>query len=56
MPKCDFCKKKYAIVMECKCGKSFCVKDRLPEDHKCCQIFDLFQLMVTPLTPKISTI
>ena len=37
--RCDFseCNKKLKLSdMECRCGKRFCVKHRLPEDHFCC--------------------
>ena len=36
--RCDFpeCKKKLKLSdMECRCGKRFCLKHRLPEDHMC---------------------
>lgn len=36
--RCDFpeCRKKLKLTdMECRCGKRFCIKHRLPEDHLC---------------------
>lgn len=35
--KCDMkcCKKKIYLLPPCRCGKSFCMKHRLPEDHDC---------------------
>jgi hypothetical protein len=33
--KCDHCNKKCLIVVTCSCEKSFCIKHRMPEDHKC---------------------
>jgi predicted nucleic acid binding AN1-type Zn finger protein len=36
--RCDFpeCRKKLKLSdMECRCGKRFCLKHRLPEDHVC---------------------
>lgn len=36
--RCDFpeCRKKLKLSdMECRCGKRFCLKHRLPEDHAC---------------------
>jgi hypothetical protein len=56
MPNCDHCKKKTFILLECKCGKKYCIKHRTPEDHKCNHNYDLFQLPITSLTPKISII
>ncbi len=38
-PKCAFCNKKISIVdslsSTCKCGKVYCLKHRLPENHEC---------------------
>ena len=36
--RCNFpeCRKKLKLSdMECRCGKRFCLKHRLPEDHVC---------------------
>ena len=34
--KCTICKKKLKLTdMKCRCGKKFCPKHRLPEQHKC---------------------
>ena len=29
------CKKKVFACIECRCGKKFCMKHRLPEKHMC---------------------
>jgi predicted nucleic acid binding AN1-type Zn finger protein len=33
--RCFFCKKKQLILVDCYCKRMFCLKDRMPEDHKC---------------------
>ena len=34
--KCFFCEKKIKVLgFDCKCGKYFCLKHRLPESHNC---------------------
>jgi len=33
--KCQVCKKKQLIIIECKCGKKLCLKHKFPEDHNC---------------------
>ena len=33
--KCQVCKKKQLIMIECKCGMSLCLKHKFPEDHNC---------------------
>ena len=34
--KCFFCnKRKKKLLLECKCGKFFCIEHLLPEKHKC---------------------
>lgn len=37
MERCDMkcCKKKVYVLPPCRCGKSFCMKHRLPEEHEC---------------------
>lgn len=35
MERCDTCKKKTVSVYACTCRGRFCMKCRMPEDHKC---------------------
>ena len=42
--KCAHCKKPHAILVLCKCGKEYCIKDRIPEKHSCTHIQELFQV------------
>jgi len=42
--KCSECKKIHVVLVTCKCGKSFCLKDRFPEKHSCVHVPELFQI------------
>jgi len=42
--KCSECKKTHIVLVTCKCGKSFCLKDHLPEKHSCIHVPELFQI------------
>ena len=34
--KCEICKKKLSLMdYSCRCGKFYCMKHRLPEEHQC---------------------
>lgn len=46
----DTCKKKVFITGECKCGKTFCINHRLPEEHDC--TFDFKSVKVKEHKPK----
>lgn len=35
MPACKFCKIRSVLEFKCLCGDSFCVRHRVPEEHKC---------------------
>ena len=49
---CYFCKSKIRILgFDCRCGKHFCSKHRLPETHNC--IFDHKTKEVNLLKEKI---
>ncbi len=32
---CSRCNKTTLMLFECRCGKTFCMKHKLPEKHKC---------------------
>lgn len=36
--RCITCRKKTLIGINCRCGNYFCLKHRLPEDHKCTEL------------------
>ena len=42
--KCSQCKKTHAVLVTCKCGQAFCLKDRFPEKHSCVHVPELFQI------------
>ena len=42
--KCSQCNKTHVVMVTCKCGKSFCLKDRLPEKHSCSHVPEIFQI------------
>ena len=56
MPKCDKCNKKSLLIFICKCDKSFCLKDKSPEDHNCSHVYPLFKLPYIPPAIKIKII
>lgn len=34
--KCNYCGKKLGLIeYDCRCGKKFCIKHRMPEEHNC---------------------
>ena len=33
--KCYYCNKKCLFTFKCSCENEFCMKHRMPEDHKC---------------------
>tara|TARA_Y100001970_G_scaffold293692_1_gene442399 strand:- start:1100 stop:1324 length:225 start_codon:yes stop_codon:yes gene_type:complete len=37
--RCHCCKKKSLLLTVCKCGHSFCIKHRYPDEHNCCYDF-----------------
>jgi hypothetical protein len=54
MDRCEFCKKKSHILIDCKCGQKVCLKCKVPEDHQCTFDFHLsakFKLAIN--NPKI---
>ena len=51
--KCSHCKKKHAVLVICKCEKHFCLKHRVPEQHLCTHVTNLFQLEQKIIKEKI---
>jgi hypothetical protein len=39
--KCQFCKRKSHVLIECKCGSKVCLKCKIPETHSCAFDFRL---------------
>lgn len=35
-PSCNKCRKRPLISVDCRCGLTFCMAHRMPEDHECC--------------------
>ena len=41
--RCPICNKKLSLMdYTCRCGNSYCIKHRMPEDHQC--VFDFQKL------------
>lgn len=51
--KCSICKKLSVIMFTCKCEKNVCLKHRMPEDHKCCVVNELFIVEAAVLKDKV---
>ncbi len=42
--KCFCCKKKFIILLDCVCGKKFCVKDINKEKHNCLEVPETIEM------------
>ena len=51
---CAHCKKKVIIEITCSCKNVYCMKHRMPEDHKC--TFDFKEKSRTILSNQMPTI
>lgn len=54
-PKCEHCNKRSAILIQCKCEKSYCIKHQLPEIHLCTFVYEKHEIEKIPIK-KIETI
>jgi predicted nucleic acid binding AN1-type Zn finger protein len=42
--KCTHCKKRHAVLVQCRCENHYCLKHRLPELHSCTYVFEPVEL------------
>lgn len=38
--RCDYCRYKTLVILECNCKQKLCTKHIQPEKHQCCKVHD----------------